>query len=159
MNGADRPLRALTVHQPWAACLASDGGKDVENRLWPTRYRGPLAIHAGRTLDEFALNTAAAMVFHDLESVQRTYAAAPPHLRTLGAIIALAELTDCHPARGCCAPWGTEEPDAYHWVLTGIRALSEPIACRGRQRLWIPEPVTLAALVATPLAQVAQVGA
>ncbi len=159
MNTADLPLRALTIHQPWAACIAATAGKDVENRLWPTRYRGPLAIHSGRTLDEFALNTTATMVFHDLESVQRTYAAAPPHLRTLGAIIALAELTDCHPADGCCTPWGEVDPDVYHWVLTDIRALSEPIPCRGRQRLWIPEPVTLAALAATPLAQAAEAGA
>ena len=154
MTTADRPLRALTIHQPWAACVAATGGKNVENRLWPTRYRGPLAIHASRTLDRAVLHPAITVFFHDLEPVQRTYAAAPPHLRTLGAIIALAELTDCHPARGCCAPWGDEEPDAHHWIRTCIRTLSEPIPCRGRRRLWIPEPVTLAALAATPLAQV-----
>lgn len=146
-----RVARALTIHQPYAACIAVAGGKDVENRLWATRYRGPLAIHAGRTRSEFALNAAAAMVFHDLEPVQRTYAAAPPHLRALGAVVALAELTDCHPADGCCTPWGEVDPDVYHWVLTDIRALSEPVACTGRQRLW-----TLPVDVADRLAELDQ---
>jgi hypothetical protein len=38
--------KAITVLQPWASAIAF-AGKDVENRDWPTRYRGPLAIHAG----------------------------------------------------------------------------------------------------------------
>lgn len=154
MSTAGRPLRALTIRQPWAACIATTAGKNIENRLWPTRHRGPLAIHAGRTLDRFALNATAATVFHDLLPVQHIYADAPPPARALGAIIALTDLTDCHPARGCCAPWGTKEPDAHHWVLTGIRALPEPIPCRGRQGLWTPGPDILAALAAAPAVEV-----
>ena len=143
-DDGDRPLRALTVKQPWAAAIAT-GHKNVENRLWPTRWRGPLAIHAGRTLDNFALDTTAPLNFqHPL--IRAVYTAAPPHMRTLGAIVALAELTDCHPANGCCAPWGDTEPDAWHWVLTVIRALPHPIPCTGHQRLWIPQPPTRAAL-------------
>jgi hypothetical protein len=38
-------LRALTVHQPWAAALVR-GSKRIENRCWRTAYRGPLIIHA-----------------------------------------------------------------------------------------------------------------
>ena len=153
MNTTDRPLRALTIWQPWAAAIAT-GRKNVENRIWPTRYRGTVAIHAGRTLDKSALDTTAPLNFQD-PLVRRTYTAAPPHLRALSSIVALAELTDCHPARRCCRPWGVVEPDAYHWVLTNIRALSEPIPCKtGRQRLWIPDPATLAALATAPLAQV-----
>lgn len=40
-------MKALTVSQPWANLIAS-GLKFVENRTWPTSYRGPLAIHAGK---------------------------------------------------------------------------------------------------------------
>jgi hypothetical protein len=39
-------IHALTISQPYAS-LISDGKKWVENRRWATRYRGPLAIHAG----------------------------------------------------------------------------------------------------------------
>lgn len=40
-------MKALTVSQPYASMI-SDGKKFVENRIWETHYRGPLAIHAGK---------------------------------------------------------------------------------------------------------------
>lgn len=40
-------MKALTISQPFASLIAS-GEKWVENRMWPCRYRGPLAIHAGK---------------------------------------------------------------------------------------------------------------
>ena len=40
-------MLALTVSQPYASMIA-DGAKWIENRHWETRYRGPLAIHAGK---------------------------------------------------------------------------------------------------------------
>lgn len=39
-------IKALTIRQPWAHAIFHLG-KDVENRSWRTRYRGPLLIHAG----------------------------------------------------------------------------------------------------------------
>lgn len=41
-------MRALTLHQPWASLVAL-GVKTIETRSWSTKYRGPLAIHAGTT--------------------------------------------------------------------------------------------------------------
>lgn len=43
-------IPALSIRQPWA-WLIVNGHKDVENRDWPTRFRGPLWIHAGKTKD------------------------------------------------------------------------------------------------------------
>lgn len=40
-------MKALTISQPFASLIAS-GEKWVENRIWGTEYRGPLAIHAGK---------------------------------------------------------------------------------------------------------------
>lgn len=40
-------MKALTISQPFASLIA-DGHKWIENRCWETRYRGPLAIHAGK---------------------------------------------------------------------------------------------------------------
>lgn len=42
---------ALSIRQPWA-WLIVHGHKDVENRDWPTRYRGETLIHAGKTKDK-----------------------------------------------------------------------------------------------------------
>lgn len=40
-------MKAITISQPFASLIAN-GDKFVENRTWPTTYRGPLAIHAGK---------------------------------------------------------------------------------------------------------------
>lgn len=40
-------MKMLTLHQPWASLIAC-GVKTIETRSWPTSYRGPLAIHAGK---------------------------------------------------------------------------------------------------------------
>ena len=38
-------MKALTIWQPWASLIAC-GAKQYETRSWPTKYRGPIAIHA-----------------------------------------------------------------------------------------------------------------
>ena len=61
---AERPflklvlMKAISVRQPWAALIAL-GVKDIENRVWRTRYRGVILVHAGlgrsaRTLADIA---------------------------------------------------------------------------------------------------------
>ncbi len=39
----------LSVRQPWA-WLICNGGKDIENRDWPTNFTGRVLIHAGKTM-------------------------------------------------------------------------------------------------------------
>jgi hypothetical protein len=43
-------MKALTLHQPWATAVA-EGIKTIETRSWSTSYRGPLAIHAGVSVE------------------------------------------------------------------------------------------------------------
>lgn len=38
-------MKALSVRQPWA-WLIVNGYKDIENRSWNTKFRGPVLIHA-----------------------------------------------------------------------------------------------------------------
>ncbi len=42
-------MKAITLTQPYASLVAL-GAKRIETRSWPTKYRGPLAIHAGAGL-------------------------------------------------------------------------------------------------------------
>ncbi|OLT17744.1 hypothetical protein BJF78_36600 [Pseudonocardia sp. CNS-139] len=51
-----------------------------------------------------------------------------------GAVIAVAELVDCHRDSGCCTPWG--EPDVHHLVLANVRRLVMPVSAVGRLGLW-----------------------
>ena len=55
---------ALSVRQPWA-WLIVNGFKDIENRDWRTRHRGPVLIHAAKTLDQEAHN----LVMHGVHPV------------------------------------------------------------------------------------------
>lgn len=38
-------MKTITVKQPWASLIV-EGIKDVENRTWPTKFRGRVLIHA-----------------------------------------------------------------------------------------------------------------
>jgi len=143
-------VRALTITQPWAAAIAAAAlapeHKTTENRTWSTRYRGPLLIHAGQGFDDDAVG-----LEPDAHRVWAALAAVLPHAPGAldhGAIIATARLTDCHPADGCCAPWGQQHPGTRHWTLADIRPLPEPVRCPGRLGLWIPHPDLLTLLPA-----------
>ena len=43
-------MRALSINQPWAWAIV-EAGKDIENRVWRTNYRGKFWIHAGKKFD------------------------------------------------------------------------------------------------------------
>ena len=47
-------MLALSIRQPWA-WLILHGGKYIENRDWPTKFRGRVLVHAakGMTRDEW----------------------------------------------------------------------------------------------------------
>lgn len=44
---ATMPRAAISIRAPWW-WLISHGGKDIVNRSWRTRYRGPVLIHASQ---------------------------------------------------------------------------------------------------------------
>ena len=41
-------MLALSIRQPWASLFVLKAGKNIENRDWPTKYRGRILIHAIR---------------------------------------------------------------------------------------------------------------
>jgi len=92
----DLPQVALSIRQPWAWAIVY-AGKDIENRDWPTKFRGPVCIHAakGMTKDEF---NAFMRTIHDV-SLTRPFpeGASVPHSSALerGGIIGVAEIVDC----------------------------------------------------------------
>jgi hypothetical protein len=93
-------VKAITVRQPWAWLLIH-GTKDIENRDWPTRYRGEIAIHAakGMTRDEY--EDAKDFVWH----IDHDLSSCMPEPRELarGAVIGTMHLRDCVTASK--SPW------------------------------------------------------
>ncbi|MFE1936473.1 ASCH domain-containing protein [Streptomyces sp. NPDC059474] len=130
-------MKALTVHQPWADAIAY-GGKRIENRSWtpPAAAVGStILIHAGKIFDPMGR-----FVITDWDALGRW-----PDAR--GAVIATAVLAGHHRADGCCSPWG--EPRGHHWQLTDVQPLTEPVPCRGAQRLWTPTTATIQRIIRT----------
>lgn len=125
-------VRALTVRQPYAACIAY-AGKTVENRVTRWSYRGTILIHAGAAVDKAAKkHPPMASVIRGLQLEQR-------------AVIAVARIVDAHDNDGECTPWSL--PGHTHYVLDDITPLSLPVPHeRGQLGLWFP-PAELVARV------------
>lgn len=124
-------MKALTILQPWAEMIAR-GVKPVENRSWPTSYRGPLAIHTGKSHTWLESENAL-----EWPSV---YGVALPQVGelTFGAIVAIAELVDCVrpdklPPELAGNPWAC---GPFCWILANVRRLDTPFPCKGMQSLW-----------------------
>lgn len=106
---ADKIL-ALSIRQPWA-WLILNAGKDIENRDWPTRYRGPILIHVGKgmTRDEYESGADAAWHVRQMEL--------PPFEKLeRGGIVGEAALVDC--VTESSSPWFAGK---YGFVLRDVR--------------------------------------
>jgi len=47
----NRAMKILSIRQPWEYSITR-GSKNIENRSWPTNYRGPVLIHASLKIDK-----------------------------------------------------------------------------------------------------------
>jgi hypothetical protein len=149
-------LPALSLYRPWPA-LFFHSGKDVENRPWPTHYRGDLLIAAAKGCDPKALAYARDLArldhAHGREHViDLTAVAEDPREHPLG-IIGVVELYDvcayarAHPGELCdCSPWAT--PGQMHWKLRNPRLFPQPVPHSGSQRLWAVDEQAWPAVVA-----------
>jgi hypothetical protein len=83
-------MKILSIRQPWASLIAT-GAKDVENRTWPTRYRGPVLIHASQRADDVTS-----------DEIERRFGVRLPPTLPLGGIVGLTEIVGCvklHPSK------------------------------------------------------------
>lgn len=160
-------MKVLTVRDPWATAIAYYG-KTPENRSWRTHHRGPLGIHCGLGFDPAgardpevirhrldALETVGWKILGDRPQAETDYAKVglpPEHFAARGLLLGVAQLNDVHHADDCWDPAGLCTPWAmggmFHWEISDFRPLPEPIAARGAQSLWVPEPEHAAALTA-----------
>lgn len=119
-------MKALTICQPYAHLILT-GEKRVENRTWPTRYRGPLLIHAGKSLEWMGGET-------------------PTQDMAFGALVGMAQLVDCvhidtieSRAVQQRHPWlydHAHTEGTWCWVLDRVQRLERPIPWKGAQGLW-----------------------
>lgn len=82
-------MKALSIRQPWA-WLIVNGHKDIENRSWNTKYRGPVLIHASTrrpTEDEWRVAMQIA--------IKQGVPLPRPQNLEYGGVVGMATITDC----------------------------------------------------------------
>lgn len=126
---AEITIKCISVQQPWASFLfghpsglALPRFKNVENRTWSTRYRGPLLIHASAKLD-----IASAVNWGGVGPFKQRFLGLP-----LGVIIGVVELTDVVTDHD--SPWALD--GQYHWVLSRPRRFKTMVPWSGRLGLY-----------------------
>lgn len=137
-------MKVLTIRQPWASLIAL-GEKHIETRSWKTKYRGPLLIHAGKSINKESC------MYEPIKSVFEKHGYNYENL-PIGMIIAKCELAACQKIienDGICGItdghllingneylFGDYTPDRYAWILDNIEMLKEPIPAKGKLSLW-----------------------
>lgn len=71
-------MKVITIKQPFASLIA-EGIKEYEFRTWKTKYRGPILIHAAKSVNKKAMKK--------FENYHLEY--------PTGCILAKANLVDC----------------------------------------------------------------
>lgn len=105
-------MKVLSIRQPWADLIIS-GHKDIENRSWPTKFRGPVLIHAGKQFESDSFDNLC------INPLTRDFMKAVPMSYDLGGIVGVAEIVDCVTTSK--SMWFTGE---YGFVLRNARPLS-----------------------------------
>lgn len=126
-------MKILTVCQPWAWAIVQ-GIKVIENRSWPTRYRDPLLIHAGKSTKW-------------LNTPQLPEAPGPTDL-VFGAIIGGVEILDCIPVEQIQGERFASGP--YCWILGNPWCLIHPLPLAGKLGLF-EAPSSIAAAIGSQL--------
>lgn len=145
-------MKAITLYQPWASLWLSTR-KVHETRSWATKYRGPLAVHAGkrepRTFHFSGRDKGQApWTLYELCCIEfgHKWMSALP----LGGVLGVVELIDCRTTTErrptdhedfLCGNW---EPRRFAWQRGAFRILPQPIPYRGHQGFFdVPDHLVL----------------
>ena len=121
-------MKALSIRAPWWWFILH-GGKDIENRSWPTTYRGPVLVHASKwwSLRDVAEDTETAVRMNRAADGPRGASVSFRDMRDSGGnIVGRVEIIDC--VTESRSPWFFGE---YGFVLANPVAFDTPIPCKG----------------------------
>ena len=136
-------MKALSLTQPWATLVAL-GEKQIETRSWPTRFRGPVAIHAAKAFPGWARRQCWMAPF---STVLVKHSLTPDDL-PLGKIICMAEVNICMRTDQVREAWclytgaeheadfGDYSDGRFAFLLGDIQPLALPIPARGMLGFW-----------------------
>jgi len=125
-------MKAITIRQPWAQLIV-DGRKDIENRDWRTKYRGPILIHASVSSHMDTDEWVRCRAFMQARRLGDVPLIAPG---SRGAAIGICTLVDCVVTSD--SPWFIGD---YGLVLADPIKFEQPIRMRGALSIWETNPV------------------
>lgn len=152
-------MYALTLRQPWAYAIC-DKGKRVENRSWIARHAlgRNIAIHAGAQPKSKRDREDIDVLLSQLDGVANRSSSKKDSWDqlTYGAVVAVVRIdgfVSGHPedqADPRCMPRGRGSwyVGPIGWLLSDVRVLDEPVACKGAQGLWTLSPELAAGVAA-----------
>lgn len=95
-------MKALSIRQPWAWLIAN-GHKDIENRSWPTRFRGPVLVHASKGMTNDEYEDVEELLWMDPRIRDQKITLPDRKLIERGGIVGLVTITGCVSASS--SPW------------------------------------------------------
>lgn len=119
-KGNGEVMRALSLKQPWASMIFQ--GKDIENRNWFTKYRGPLLIHASKSIDAEGYQ----WIWKNIDRLDLPFLPALKRL-PIGAILGSVTIIDCVKAHH--SPWFF---GPYGFVFAKPKEFEMPIPYKGK---------------------------
>lgn len=121
-------MKGFSLTEPWASAVLLRL-KEWETRSWPTKFRGEFALHAAKGMPKYA----------------KEFLAEYPLARemTLGAVIAVCDLTDCRKVEDVLPiigeveeMYGDYSDGRYAFKIENVRPLKQPVYCRGALGFW-----------------------
>ena len=130
-------IKGPSVREPYAWAITR-GWKLVENRTWPTRFRGPVLIHAGLREERDDVDSVIRLVARQTGMDPRIVEQDYRQHRHLGAIVGAATITDC-----------VEDLDndwfyGPHGFVLADAVACQPVPCRGALSFFAVPPEVLA---------------
>lgn len=120
-------MKALSIRAPWWWFILH-GGKDIENRDWPTSFRGTIYVHASKSwihrdiLDD--------MHCIATEILRGKWPCEPPRLGPLeaagGCLVGKVDIVGC--TSHSTSPWFFGK---WGFQLANPIAFDEPVPCKG----------------------------
>lgn len=120
-----KEMRALSVTQPWAECIVSEG-KNIENRSWNTKLRGYIAIHASSSFSRDRFDACAENYGLDFDKDDVPY----------GVIVGFAKIVDVVTEEDVTKDTRKWFEGDYGFVLDDVIKLKKPVVVKGTLSFW-----------------------
>lgn len=122
-------MKALSIRAPWWWFILH-GGKDIENRDWPTNFRGTVYLHSSKwwNFGEFEDDwESGSRCYRECGGPPRAFSTTPRQIRDFGGcIVGKVDIVGC--ANRSTSPWFFGK---FGFVLQNPVAFKTPVPCKG----------------------------